>query len=100
MHRRAFLRLSMSSLAGLLLAASRRGRAVAAAGRPPARACILLYCSGGPSHVDTWDPKPGSAGGGPFRAIATRVPGLFLSEHLPRVAEAAHHLAIVRNMTS
>src|SRR5579862_7797943 len=49
--------------------------------------CILLWMSGGPSHMDTWDLKPDSErNGGPFKPIATSAPGVSISEHLPRVA--------------
>jgi uncharacterized protein (DUF1501 family) len=65
-----------------------------------AKACILLWLNGGPSHIDTFDPKPGAITGGPFKAIATKLPGLRLSEHLPRLAEQAKHLAVVRSLTS
>jgi hypothetical protein len=56
--------------------------------------------NGGPSHIDTWDPKPGTEGGGKFKAIPTRVDGISLSEHLPQIADVAQHLAILRGMTS
>lgn len=65
-----------------------------------ARACVVLWLNGGPSHLDTWDPKPGTATGGPFKAIPTRIPGALISEHLPLMAELADRLAIVRGMTS
>ena len=54
---------------------------------------------GGPSHIDTFDPKPGSPHGGTFRAIGTRS-GFQLSEHLPRLAQNSGKIAVVRNMTS
>jgi hypothetical protein len=75
-------------------------RAFAAATAPRARACILLWMNGGPSHIDTWDPKPGTEAGGKFKAIPTRVDGISLSEHLPQIADVAQHLAILRGMTS
>jgi uncharacterized protein (DUF1501 family) len=65
-----------------------------------ARACVLVWLNGGPSHIDTFDPKPGADTGGPFRAIATAVPGLRLSEHFPRLAKQAGQVAVVRSMTS
>jgi hypothetical protein len=64
------------------------------------RACILLWMNGGPSQLDTFDLKPGHANGGPFRAIATRVPGIRISEHLPRLATQMDRIALVRSMTS
>jgi uncharacterized protein (DUF1501 family) len=64
------------------------------------RSCILLWMSGGPSQMDTFDLKPGHANGGPFKAAETSVPGIRISEHLPQVGKLAEHLAIVRSMNS
>ncbi len=55
---------------------------------------------GGPAQTDTFDLKPGHANGGPFKEIATTVPDLMFSEHLPLLAKQAKHLALVRSMTS
>jgi uncharacterized protein (DUF1501 family) len=65
-----------------------------------AKAIIQLWLNGGPSHLDTFDPKPGTATGGPFKAIKSRAPAIQLSEHLPRVAERADRIAVVRSMSS
>jgi hypothetical protein len=62
------------------------------------RACILLWMPGGPSQLDTFDPKPGQANGGPFKAIATSAPGVRISEHLPKLARHMDKAAIVRSM--
>jgi Protein of unknown function (DUF1501) len=62
------------------------------------RACILLWMPGGPSQLDTFDPKPGHANGGPFKAIATSAPGVRISEHLPKLAKHMDRAAIVRSM--
>lgn len=59
-----------------------------------AQACILLWLEGGPSQMDTWDPKPSSA----FKAISTNVAGIQISELLPQVARRMDKLAIVRSM--
>ena len=67
---------------------------------PRAKHCIVLFMSGGASQLDTFDPKPGTKNGGPFAAIPTSVEGIEVSEHLPRVAEQAHHLSIIRSMVS
>jgi uncharacterized protein (DUF1501 family) len=64
------------------------------------RSCILLWMSGGPSQMDTFDLKPGHANGGPFKAAETSVPGIRISEHFPQVGKLANHLAIVRSMNS
>ena len=61
---------------------------------------IVLWMNGGPSHVDTWDPKPGSKGAGPMKAIKTRRAGLELSEHMPALAEVADRLCVVRSLSS
>jgi hypothetical protein len=62
------------------------------------RACILLWMAGGPSQTDTFDMKPGHANGGQFRPISTAVPGIAISEHLPRLARLTRELAIIRSM--
>lgn len=62
------------------------------------RSCILLWMNGGPSQTDTFDPKPHHQNGGPFKAISTRTPGLFLGEHLPQLALQSNELAIIRSM--
>jgi uncharacterized protein (DUF1501 family) len=64
------------------------------------RSCILLWLNGGPSTLDLWDPKPDHANGGPTKAIATSVPGLRFSQHLPRLAQQAQHLAVIRSMST
>lgn len=98
-NRRSFLRIGLSgllSLAGLPLmnanALQQKSSRI--------KNCILLYMNGGPSHIDTFDPKPSSRAGGLFRDINTTVGGLRVCEHLPQIAEQAHHLAVIRSMTS
>src|SRR6266487_3079980 len=59
------------------------------------RAVIILYLGGGASQLETWDPKPGTATGGPFRAIPTSVPGIHVSELLPYTAKVMQHMALV-----
>ena len=63
-------------------------------------ACILLWMAGGPSQLDTWDPKPGTDTGGDTRAIATIVPGIQLAHHFPRTARVLDDVAIIRSMTN
>src|ERR1700730_2137863 len=100
--RRQVLRVGVSSAFGALVARYLWGGAARADEERPAkaRACILLWLNGGPSHIDTFDPKPGRPGGGTFKSIATRAPGLALCEHLPQLAEQADALCVVRSMTS
>ena len=64
------------------------------------RSCILLWMDGGPSQLETFDVKPGQANGGPSREIATNVPGIRISEHLPQVARHMNRMAIIRSMST
>ncbi len=59
-----------------------------------AQSCILLWLEGGPSQIDTWDPKPNSA----FQPISTNVPGIQISELLPQVSRRMDRLSLVRSM--
>ena len=52
------------------------------------------------SQLESWDSKPSTTFGGPFRAIPTSVPGIHVSELLPRTAKLMHHLAIVRSLAA
>lgn len=61
---------------------------------------ILLWLAGGASQLETFDPKPGRATGGPFRAIPTSVPGIHISELLPRLAQRLQYTAIVRGLST
>jgi hypothetical protein len=101
LSRREWLRLSTAGLAGCSMSGWLGELAAgAAADAKRRRSCILLWMDGGPSQLDTFDLKPGHANGGPFRAIATAVPGIQISEHLPRIARHVDRLALVRSMTS
>jgi uncharacterized protein (DUF1501 family) len=62
--------------------------------------CILLFLVGGPSHLDTFDPKPDAPDHirGPFKPIRTNVPGIHLGEHFPRMAQRADRYAIIRSV--
>lgn len=64
------------------------------------RSCILLWMSGGPSQLDTFDLKPGTRNGGPIKPIETSVPGIQISEHLPQLAKQMRHCSIVRSMST
>jgi hypothetical protein len=97
--RRQLLRGAMG-MAPFLAAGLRAPRLHAEPARTPPTACILLYMAGGPSHIDTFDPKPGRPTAGPLKALPTAVDGVQIGEHLPRLAERARQLAIVRSLTS
>jgi hypothetical protein len=59
---------------------------------------LFIWLDGGLSQLESWDPKPQTRFGGPFRAIPTSVPGIHLSELVPRSAKIMHHLAIIRSL--
>ena len=61
---------------------------------------IVFYMHGGLSQLESWDPKPGTDTGGPFRSIETSVPGIRISELLPEVARQMHHLCLVRGVNT
>lgn len=100
--RRRFLQFGAAgslSLGGLMQAKLQAEQAGVAA---PAgiRSCIFVFYYGGPSHLDTYDPKPGapSTVRGEFQPISTSVPGLQICEHLPHMAKVMHHCALIRSM--
>jgi len=68
--------------------------------RPTAKNCIYLYMSGGMSHLDTFDPKPGAESQGPTKVIPTAADGVQVSEHFPLVATHMRHVAVVRSLNS
>ncbi len=77
--------------------------AAPSAGPAPAgkrRQLLLLFQSGGASQLETWDPKPGARTGGPYRAIATSVPGVQIGELLPHCARNLHRLTVLRGVNS
>ncbi len=99
--RREWLRLSAAGVFGASMSGWLERLAAAAADSPQRkRAVILLWMNGGPSQMDTFDLKPGHANGGPFKEIQTAAPGVRFSEHLPRLAKQAKHLAVVRSMST
>jgi len=105
--RRQVLRFGASAMVGAVLSRFAMRDAFADEAAPAtapvvgkAKAVIVLYMNGGPSHIDTWDPKPGAPTGGPHKAIKTRTAGLQISEHMPKLADMSDKLAVVRSMSS
>jgi uncharacterized protein (DUF1501 family) len=99
--RRWFLQTGLAGVAGLSLPELQRLRARGAAPKSAGRkAVILVWLSGGPSQLDTWDPKPDAPAGvrGPFGSIPTKVPGVRVCEHLPLQAGILDRLAVVRSV--
>jgi uncharacterized protein (DUF1501 family) len=97
--RRRFLLLSLGGSIGLALSPWGR-RVFGADPAAKAKACIFIYLEGGPSHIDTFDPKPGAATNGPFEAVDTKIPGVQFSQHFPKLAGVADKLAVIRSLTS
>src|SRR5208283_467121 len=101
LSRRDWLRLASAGVVSYGLSGWLEALAADTAGNPKRRkSCILLWMNGGPSQMDTFDLKPGHANGGPFKEIETSVPGIKISEHLPKIARFMDKMAIVRSMTS
>lgn len=101
--RRGLLKAGLAGLAGLSLPDLLRYRAQAAAtGRPMGshKSVILLWMAGGPSHIDTWDPKPDAPLEirGPFATIPTKLAGVRLCEHYPRQAAMMDRITLIRSM--
>jgi uncharacterized protein (DUF1501 family) len=101
-NRRHFLKhlagLSAFALPGAAFV--QRLRAAAPALRKQNKSIIILWMSGGPSHIDTWDPKPEASTGGEFKPIDTAVPGIRICQHLPTLAREMQNLAIVRSLVT
>ncbi len=62
--------------------------------------CILLWLCGAPSQFEMWDPKPGTPTSGPFGAISTSIPGVQVSQLMPRCATIMDKLAVIRSMST
>jgi len=101
--RRNFVKAGLAGLAGLTVPRLLESHAAqAATGRPTPRrkSVILLWMAGGPSHIDTWDSKPDRPlqNRGPFGVTATRLPGVFISEHLPKQAAMLDKFTLLRSI--
>jgi hypothetical protein len=101
--RRGMLKAGLAGIAGLTLPELLQARAQAAAGGGTAKngkSVILLWMAGGPSHIDTWDVKPERPyeNRGPFSPIATKLPGVFICEHLPQQAALLDHFTLIRSV--
>ena len=110
--RREFLRLGGAGIVGVSLADILRLQAQQAPGVGPAaglpkngwgraKSVIIIYLQGGPSHIDIWDPKPDAPSNvrGDFKPIRTKVPGLFLSEVMPKLAQQVDKATLIRSMS-
>lgn len=101
MTRRRLLQVGGIGILGLGLPELLRARDPGNRGRSSEKSCIFIVQYGGASHIDSLDPKPGAPEDmrGPYRPIATRVPGMHVGELLAKLARMSDRFAIVRSMT-
>ena len=99
--RRDCLQLGLGTLVGGGLASVLRARDQAVEPKRQARSCILIWMDGGPTHYETFDPKPRAPVEirGELKPIATSVPGIQISELFPRLARCADQYCIVKSVT-
>src|SRR5579859_1059868 len=99
--RRNFVQAGLLGLGGLGLGDLLRLRSAQAGEARRKETCVILFwLSGGPGHMETWDPKPEALAAfrGPLGAIRTSVPGVQMGELLPRQARLMHKLALLRSV--
>src|SRR5688572_12020653 len=101
-NRREFLRVGALTAFGLSLPGILRHEAHASAAARKPISAILLWMNGGPSQLDTFDPKPDAPAEirGEFGSIPTRIPGLRVTEHFPRLAACVDRYSVLRSVTS
>src|SRR5437588_9262934 len=110
-HRRDFIRVGVLSFMGLSLSkylaladATKKAGPNGLSQTPNASAdsAILIWLAGGPSHLDTWDLKPDAPLEirGTFKPIDTKAHGMQVSEHMPKIANQADKICVVRSVTS
>ena len=108
-NRRQLLQVGGSSILGLSLAGLLKGNAAAATGETyaggpgfgRAKSVIMLYLQGGPSHLDLWDPKDNVPDNvrSVFKRIKSKVPGMDLTENMPKLAKVTDKLSLIRSMS-
>ena len=96
LNRRTFLGTTTLGMAGW------KGEVIAQSDvlRKKGLSCILLFLKGGPSQLETFDPKPGMPTGGPTKSIATSTPGLRIADGWPKTAKVMKHVSLVRTITN
>src|SRR3954471_17704834 len=98
LSRRQWLGAAAGTLAGTLGLGPLAGPVLAEQLKKKQKQVLFIWLDGGISQLESWDPKPNTPFGGPFRTIPTSVPGVHFCELLPRTAKLMHHLAIVRSL--
>ena len=98
LSRKQFLGTVAGAAAGAVGLAPLLQPAIAQDLRQRQKQVLFVWLDGGMSQLESWDPKPNTQFGGPFRAIPTSVQGIHVSELLPKSAQQMHQLAIVRSL--
>lgn len=112
LSRRGLVQLGLGGFMGLGLGGLLKARAASLNGSkisgnkntvsslPPIRSCILIFQYGGPSHIDSFDPKPNAPAEirGEFKTVSTSVPGTRFTEHVPYLGKMAHKFALIRSV--
>jgi hypothetical protein len=82
-------------------AATAAGKYAGARGWESAKNVVMIFLQGGPSHIDIWDPKPDAPANirGDFKPIKTRIPGTWIGEHMPMMAEHLDKATLIRSMS-
>src|SRR5690242_2613454 len=96
LSRRQWLGGAAGAAAGAVGLGSLLSPAQAAEVKKKHKQVLFIWLDGGISQLESWDPKPNTEFGGPFRTIPTSVPGIHFSELLPKTAQQMQHLAVVR----
>ena len=101
LNRRQLLHVGAAGVMGAALPFSPSASAGSSSGSAQAKSVLLVLLSGGPSQLDTWDPKPNAAAEirGEFSSITTTIPGISVCEHLPRLAQQMERWSIVRSLS-
>lgn len=99
-NRRNFLTIGGLALGGMALPEILRAQSTTPTSTSPIKGVIMVLLPGGPTHIDTFDPKPDAPAEirGEFDTIATNVPGISLSEHLPRLSQMADKFTLIRSL--
>ena len=98
--RRRLMETTARSLLGVSILPAFNSWAAAQAPGGKTRRLIYLFMQGAMSHIDTFDPKPGTKAQGPTKTIKTKIPGILFGEHLPKLAAMANRLAVVRSLNT
>ncbi|MDP6445429.1 MAG: DUF1501 domain-containing protein [Pirellulaceae bacterium] len=100
LSRRQWLGGAAAGAVGAASAATPWNAVVAEEMKKQDRQVLFIWLDGGLSQLESWDPKPGTQFGGPFRSIQTTLPGIRISELMPKSAQQMQHLAVVRSVAT